>query len=186
MQKRTKVFLTVAALSLAGGAGLAGAAVSGDDDAPITGDALEQAMAAALAETGGGEVTETEIGDDEAFYEVEVRMPDGRQIDVHLDKAFKVTAQDVESADDDDLDGDDEADEADDVPLTGTDLERATAAALAHTGGGEVTETELDDDEGVYEVEVRMSDGRQIDVHLDKDFKVVGEDVETAADDDDD
>jgi len=118
MQKRTKILLAVAALSVAGGAGLAGAAVteSGDDDAPITGAALEQATAAALAHTGGGEVTETEMDDDEAFYEVEVRMADGRQIDVHLDKDFKVVSQDVESAeaDDDDNDLDDVNDDEDD------------------------------------------------------------------------
>ena len=34
----------------------------------------------------------------------------------------------------------------DDRPLTGTELERATEAALEHTGGGTVLETEVGDE----------------------------------------
>ena len=54
---------TAAALVLAGG-GVAIAGGVGDDDAaerPIPGPALQQAEDAALAETGGGEVTGTEV-----------------------------------------------------------------------------------------------------------------------------
>ena len=64
-----------------------------DDDAteqPITGSSLEQARKAALAQVGGGEVTETEVGDEEGFYEVEVTRADGSQVDVHLDRGFDV------------------------------------------------------------------------------------------------
>jgi hypothetical protein len=57
---------------------------------PITGEALERASAAALEYTGGGEVTDTEVGDEEGYYEVEVTLPGGRQVDVHLDASFKV------------------------------------------------------------------------------------------------
>lgn len=74
-----------------GGAAIAGAA-GGDDgnDRAIGGAALDRASAAALAETGGGRVTATEAGDEEGAYEVEVTRPDGRQVDVHLDKDFNV------------------------------------------------------------------------------------------------
>jgi len=58
-------------------------------------------------------------------------------------------------------------------PITGPDLETATAAALEHTGGGRVTETEAGDEEGAYEVEVTLPDGRQVDVHLDEHFAVL-------------
>jgi uncharacterized membrane protein YkoI len=89
----------VAALA-AGGAGVA-VATGGDDDSeqPITGSALDQAEAAALAETGGGTVTETETGDEESFYEVEVTRADGSQVDVQLDRDFNVvgSAADDES-----------------------------------------------------------------------------------------
>ncbi len=53
-------------------------------------------------------------------------------------------------------------------------LDRASAAALAHTGGGRVTGTEVGDEESYYEVEVTRADGSQVDVQLDKGFNVVG------------
>jgi uncharacterized membrane protein YkoI len=84
----------------AGGAGVAVATGGGDDsEQPITGTALEQAKSAALAETGGGTVTETETGDEESFYEVEVTRDDGSQVDVQLDRSFNVvgSAADDES-----------------------------------------------------------------------------------------
>jgi len=52
--------------------------------------ALEQASAAALAHTGGGRVTETEVGDEDSYYEVEVTLDDGSQVDVQLDESFHV------------------------------------------------------------------------------------------------
>jgi uncharacterized membrane protein YkoI len=71
------------------------------------------------------------------------------------------------------LGGDD--DDGSDQAITGAALDKAKAAALAHTGGGKVTETEAGDEEGAYEVEVTMSDGSQVDVHLDKRFHVLGQ-----------
>jgi len=59
-------------------------------------------------------------------------------------------------------------------PITGPALEAATAAALRHTGGGRVTGSEVGDEEGAYEVEVTLADGRSVDVHLDRDFRVIG------------
>ena len=58
--------------------------------------------------------------------------------------------------------------------IGGKALDRASAAALEHTGGGRVTETEAGDEESYYEVEVTRGDGSQVDVHLDRDFQVVG------------
>lgn len=60
--------------------------------------------------------------------------------------------------------------------LTGDTLRRASEAALTHTGGGTVTETERSGDNGgTYEVEVTLEDGSQVDVELDADFTVVGQ-----------
>jgi hypothetical protein len=82
---------------IGGGTGLAVAAAHGDDtETPITGPALAKASAAALAHTGGGRVTETEVSDEEAYYEVEVTLADGRQVDVHLDSDFKVVNADAD------------------------------------------------------------------------------------------
>ena len=60
------------------------------------------------------------------------------------------------------------------VPITGTDLERASAAALAYTGGGQVSGTEVGDEESYYEIEVTLETGDQVDVQLDESFTVVG------------
>jgi uncharacterized membrane protein YkoI len=62
--------------------------------------------------------------------------------------------------------------------IRGSELDRASAAALEHTGGGRVTETEKGDEESLYEVEVTRSDGSQVDVQLDRDFQVVGSEGE--------
>lgn len=40
-----------------------GVSLTSSGEEPITGEALERASAAALEYTGGGEVTETEVGD---------------------------------------------------------------------------------------------------------------------------
>ena len=95
----------ITALALLGGiaAGAAVAAGGGDDDAtetPISGAALEQAKAAALAQTGGGRVTGTEVGDEESYYEVEVTLDDGSQTDVQLDEQFNVVSSESDGHDD--------------------------------------------------------------------------------------
>jgi len=71
----------------------------------------------------------------------------------------------------------------DERPITGPALARARAAALEHTGGGRVTATEVGDEESLYEVEVTLDDGRQVDVQLDGDFAVVGSETDTADED---
>jgi uncharacterized membrane protein YkoI len=103
MKKRTLIAaLAIAALG-AGGTAIAGAAGGGDDgdghDKAISGSALDRASAAALKATGGGKVTETEVGDEESYYEVEVTRADGSQVDVQLDRGFDVVGQ---KADDED------------------------------------------------------------------------------------
>ena len=61
--------------------------------------------------------------------------------------------------------------------LTGPDAQKARSAAVAAVGGGTVTEVERDDGNGisVYEVEVIREDGSQLEVHLDGDYNVVGQ-----------
>ncbi len=91
----TREVAVVAAIVVGVGAAGGGAAIAagGDDDAtdtPITGSALEQAKAAALAHAGRGKVTGTEVGDEDSYYEVEVTLGNGDQVDVQLDKSFNV------------------------------------------------------------------------------------------------
>jgi hypothetical protein len=85
--------------------------------------------------------------------------------------------------------------EAEEQQLTGPAAERAKAAALAEVGGGKVTDVSSETEEAsepkeanepkdeadpayqsriAYSVEVTKSDGSAVDVHLDKQFKVLG------------
>ncbi len=61
--------------------------------------------------------------------------------------------------------------------LTGPDAEKAKSAAIAAVGGGTVTGVERDDGNatGGFEVEVKRDDGSQVEVHLDGDLNVVGQ-----------
>ncbi len=100
------VLIAIAAVAVlaVGGTAIAGADGGGDDDATdkaISGQALDRASAAALAETGGGNVTETEVGDEEGAYEVEVTRADGSQVDVHLNESFSVLGTEDEDGEDD-------------------------------------------------------------------------------------
>ena len=53
-----------------------------------------------LGITLAGRVTETEVGDDDSYYEVEVSLPDGSQVDVQLDRDFKVIGTSYDSEQD--------------------------------------------------------------------------------------
>jgi hypothetical protein len=66
----------------------------------------------------------------------------------------------------------------DEQPLTGSNLERATAAALEYTGGGTVVETESGDDGAAYSVGIRLDDGSEVEVNLDENFDVIGEEAD--------
>ena len=96
MQRRTR-WIAAAGLAVAMiGGGVAAAAADGDSDQELTGSTRDRAVNAALAATGGGTVLETEAGDDGAAYGVEIRLADGRQVEVNLDQSFKVTGQEAD------------------------------------------------------------------------------------------
>ena len=104
---RTLLITTgVVAAAAGGGAAIAGATGGGDredrgSDRAITGDALQRASDAALKEAGGGRVTETEAGDEDSYYEVEVTKDDGTEVDVQLDRTFDVVGSETERDDGD-------------------------------------------------------------------------------------
>jgi hypothetical protein len=77
------------------------------DDDELTGSIRDQAVDAALKATGGGTVTDTEMGDEGAAYGVEVLLSDGREVEVNLDRNLNVIGQEA----DDDSAGDDEFDD---------------------------------------------------------------------------
>jgi uncharacterized membrane protein YkoI len=113
MNRRTGLILAGGAIAVAAltgtGIAIAGSDSSNDDDgeAPISGPDLDRASAAALEHTGEGTVTETEVGDEESTYEVEVTLDDGTQVDVQLDASFNVVGDETDGAGEDDGPGDD-------------------------------------------------------------------------------
>ncbi len=101
MSRKTKTLLVAGAVLITA---VAGFAFVGDDDGsevPITGDELVRATEAALAVYPDGTVTETEKGDEEGAYEVEVTLPDGSQVDVHFDSGFNLLSTEADGPDDD-------------------------------------------------------------------------------------
>lgn len=105
MKRTSKMVLGASAAAAVAVAGAGAAAAGNDDDAtdrPITGPALEQASEAALKHTKEGRVTETEVGDEEGAYEVEVTLDNGDEVDVHLNEDFAVLGTEAEDADDND------------------------------------------------------------------------------------
>jgi hypothetical protein len=96
------VALGAGGTAIAGGAGSDDNGGTGDDGAgkPITGPALGKASRIAIAHVGGGAVTETELQDEEGYYEIEVKRDDGSQVDVHLDSHFNVLDSSGDGGDD--------------------------------------------------------------------------------------
>ncbi len=73
-------------------------------------------------------------------------------------------------------------DDGADVAISGDALQQASDAALAHTGEGRVSGSEVDDEESKYEIEVTLDNGDQVDVQLDEQFNVVGDENDGAGD----
>lgn len=102
MKRKTKAIVITGAVVAATGAsvGIASAVGGDDSEAPITGQSLERAKDAALEHTGEGRVTETEVGDEDSYYEVEVTLPGGEQTDVQLNKNFTVVGSETDHEND--------------------------------------------------------------------------------------
>lgn len=64
--------------------------------------------------------------------------------------------------------------------VTGPKAEDAKSAALDAVGGGTVTGVEREDEggAGLFEVEVKRDDGSQVEVHLDSDLNVTGQEAD--------
>ena len=84
---RTLLIAAAVAMLVLVGAGVAYATGGESSEQQATGPGIEEAKSVALEHTNEGRVTGTEIGDEEGYYEVEVTLDDGSQVDVHLDRA---------------------------------------------------------------------------------------------------
>ena len=106
MERGIKIGAAAAVVVAGVTAGLTAAQASNDDDneteTAIIGDALAQASDAALAHTGEGRVTGSEVDDEESKYEIEVTLDNGDQVDVQLDEEFNVVSSENDGSDEDD------------------------------------------------------------------------------------
>ena len=80
---------------------------------------------------------------------------------------------------------DETEDEEEDVAITGNELEQASAAALKYIGEGRVTDSEVGDEEGYYEIEITLDNGQEVDVHLDENFNVLSHESDSGNEEDD-
>jgi hypothetical protein len=92
MHKRTIGATVAAALLVTGLAGGAVAVASGDgEEGHVSGPEADRAVAAALAETGGGTANAVERDSENgAVWEVEVTKTDGSTVDVRLAADFSI------------------------------------------------------------------------------------------------
>jgi uncharacterized membrane protein YkoI len=144
----------VAALLVGGAATIA---VAQQNPTPPDLDRAAQVAADAV----DGEVVGVEQ-DVDGTYDVELRRPDGTEVDVDLSASFEVVRTEIET---------DRDDPDDDRPVDEATRARAADAALAADGDGVVAAVERDD--GGYEVEIRHADGTESEVTLDADLHVV-------------
>lgn len=111
--RRSSKFLAGGILAVAvigGGAGIAvaGGVFDDENEVPITGEALDRASTVVLEQYPDGRVTDTEVGDEEGYYEVEVTLENGDHVDVHLDEDFNLLGSENDGPDDSEDDGDEE------------------------------------------------------------------------------
>ncbi|WP_104087986.1 hypothetical protein [Cryobacterium sp. N19] len=179
---------------LLGGAGIALAVSDNNNDGPLTGETLDRASNAAIAEVGSGTVTNADRNDDGgSAYDLEVRLDDGTTVDVELNDAFDVVWVGDYDNDDTNNSNNNSSNNTTDSsssssPSTApsaavdtttadqaaSDRSSAEAAALAAVGSGRVTDFDRDDDwDHLYEVEVTLDNGSDRDVDLDANFAVV-------------
>jgi uncharacterized membrane protein YkoI len=189
LRSKRIVIPTVAAAAVIGVGGVVWSSASADE---LRGEHLDRASRAAIDAVGGGRVTDSEKGDEDGAYEIEVTKDDGTQVDVHLDERYQVLSQDPDDdrhdddTDDDTVDDTDDGDDADDTDdarddpdaddraLGDTERAAVERAALAAVGGGTVTDAEASDDPGeAYEVEIRAADGTEWTVELDAAYEVL-------------
>ena len=90
-----------------------------------------------------------------------------------LDKNLKESYIKLISDDSEEIEEIEDNNEKEDVSITGSSLEKASKKALKYIGEGKVTDSEIGDEEGYYEIEITLNNGKEVDVHLDENFNVL-------------
>ena len=155
----------------------------GHGETPLTGDVATKAKAAAVAKTGGTAdfaMTESDSSNAAAAYQVLVTKTDGSHARVVLDKDYNVLSVDAGPGfgpgGRGPLGGPGGPGPNGETPLAGDVATKATAAAVAKTGGtADFASTENDSSNAAaaYEVHVTKADGTHVSAILDKDYNVL-------------
>jgi uncharacterized membrane protein YkoI len=171
-----KTAVTIGAL---GALGLGGAAIAGAADNPTTrpqretlaADVAAKVKAAALAKVPGATVLRTESGGpDGAAYHAHVKSSDGTEKVVLVDSSFKATAVVADEG----RDGRGHRGGHGETALTGDTKQKVEGAVLAKYPGATIVRTETNRDaDAPYESHIKTSDGKELEVHVSKDFKVL-------------
>ena len=185
-----KSALTVAAL---GALGLGGAAVADaagtasptatpqarPDRTPLSADVAAKVKAAALAKVPGATVLRTEAGGpDGAAYHAHIKTSDDKLQVVIVDSSFKATAVQSDQGRPGGPGGRGHGGpggrHGDETPLTGDSKAKVEAAVLAKYAGATIVRTETNSDGSApYESHIKTSDGKELEVHVSKDFTVL-------------
>ncbi|MBN1845377.1 MAG: PepSY-like domain-containing protein [Sedimentisphaerales bacterium] len=133
------------------------------------------------------------LAQSQMLYEVEV-MLDGKEVEIEVTPEGKVIQKQIENDDDDGDDGDDEGDdddedeEEDEEEVTLDQVPAAVKAAiLAEAQGGTIKEIERETEDGqtTYEAEIVIN-GKEIEIEIAPDGKVLEREADDDNDDDDD
>ena len=192
--RKTLMFIAALAAIGAGAAAFAGAATTKSQNAstptpttprerpqqtPLTGDAADKVKAAALAKVPGGTVLRVESGGHGgSAYHAHVRRSDGTEVTVLVNASFEATSVETGGGRGGRPGGPGgrhggPGGRGDETALTGDTADKVRAAAQAKVPGGTVLRVETDADHGSpYEAHVRKSDGTEVEVLVDTDFRV--------------
>jgi uncharacterized membrane protein YkoI len=175
----------LAAMAL-GGAAIAGAAGNaaqpqqqpGGRDDQLSGSTAAKVKAAALAKVPGATVLETESGGPYGTaYHAHVKTTGGKLEVVLVDQSFKATAVQADRRGAGGPRGGRRGGpggHSPEKPLTGDTKSKVEAAVRAKYPGATIVRTETNTDGSApYESHIKTSDGKELEVHVSKDFAVV-------------
>jgi len=171
----------IAALGL-GSSAIAGAAGTTASPTPqagpqrdeLSGDVAAKVKAAALEKVPGATVLRTEAGGPyNSAYHAHVKTSDGTLKVVLVNSSFQATAVQAEQAGRRGNPGG-RGGGPGETPLTGDTKDKVEAAVLAKYAGAKIVRTETNGDTGApYESHITTSAGKELEVHVSKDFKVL-------------
>jgi hypothetical protein len=173
--------LALGGSAIAGAAGKTGASGSKPSQARQERDALSSAVAAkvkaaALAKVPGATVLRTEAGGpSNAAYHAHIRTSAGAEQVVLVDSSFKATAVQADQGRGGKGRGGHHGGRGGgETALSGDTKAKVEAAVLAKYSGATIDRTETNRDSGApYESHIRTSAGKELEVHVSKDFKVL-------------